>query len=39
VSAAEPPNQNDPCSRGGRDICGTTGSGSYETYRHGLRWY
>ena len=37
--AAEPPNQNDPCSRGGRDVCGTTGVGSYETYRYGLRWF
>ena len=37
--AAEPPNQNDPCSRGGRDTCGTTGVGSYETYRYGLRWF
>ena len=37
--AAEPPNQNDPCSRGGRDSCGTTGVGSYETYRYGLRWF
>ena len=37
--AAEPPNQNDPCSRGGRDSCGTTGLGSYETYRYGLRWF
>ena len=37
--AAEPPNQNDPCSRGGRDACGTTGVGSYETYRYGLRWF
>ena len=37
--AAEPPNQNDPCSRGGRDVCKTTGVGSYETYRYGLRWF
>ena len=39
ASAAEPPNQNDPCSRGGRDVCGTTGVGSYETYKFGLRWF
>jgi hypothetical protein len=39
ASAAEPPNQHDPCSRGGRDVCGTTGVGSYETYRYGLRWF
>jgi hypothetical protein len=37
--AAEPPNQNDPCSRGGRDSCHTTGLGSYETYRYGVRWF
>ncbi|MEA2154850.1 MAG: hypothetical protein QOE11_990, partial [Solirubrobacteraceae bacterium] len=37
--AAEPPNQNDPCSRGGRDSCGTTGVGQYKTYRYGLRWF
>jgi hypothetical protein len=39
ASAAEPPNQHDPCSRGGRDVCNTTGLGSYETYRYGLRWF
>ena len=39
ASAAEPPNQDDPCSRGGRDSCSTTGVGSYETYRYGLRWF
>ena len=38
-SAGEPPNQNDPCSRDGRDICGTTGVGYYETYRYGVRWF
>ncbi len=37
--AAEPPNQNDPCSRAGRDSCGTTGVGRYATYRYGLRWF
>lgn len=37
--AAEPPNQNDPCASGGRDTCGTTGVGSYERYRYGLRWF
>jgi hypothetical protein len=31
--AAEPPNQHDPCSRGGRDSCATTGVGEYRTYR------
>ncbi|HMN98291.1 MAG TPA: sortase [Miltoncostaeaceae bacterium] len=39
ASAAEPPNQNDPCSSGGRDTCGTTGVGSYERYRYGVRWF
>ncbi len=37
--AGEPPNQNDPCSRGGRDSCNTTGVGQYRTYRYGLRWF
>ncbi len=37
--AAEPPNQNDPCSRNGRDSCHTTGVGQYKTYRYGLRWF
>jgi hypothetical protein len=37
--AAEPPNQNDPCSRGGRNVCGTTGVGFYDTYRYGVRWF
>jgi hypothetical protein len=37
--AAEPPNQNDPCSRDGRNVCGTTGVGFYDNYRYGLRWF
>src|SRR3954453_11324844 len=37
--AAEPPNQNDPCAKAGRDTCGTTGQGSYRTYRYGPRWF
>jgi hypothetical protein len=37
--AAEPPNQNDPCSRDGRNTCGTTGKGSYRNYRYGIRWF
>src|SRR5215467_12545144 len=37
--AAEPPDQNDPCARGGRDSCGTTGVGSYRDYRYGIRWF
>src|SRR4051794_21570585 len=39
AAAAEPPNQNDPCSRNGRDRCGTTGKGSYRNYRYGVRWF
>lgn len=37
--AAEPPNQNDPCSSVGRNTCGTTGVGSYQRYRYGIRWF
>jgi Sortase domain len=37
--AAEPPNENDPCSRDGRNVCGTTGVGFYDKYRYGLRWF
>lgn len=39
AAAGEPPNQNDPCSSGGRNTCGTLGVGSYETYRYGVRWF
>lgn len=39
ASAAEPPNGNDPCSRAGRDSCGTAGLGAYRTYRYGIRWF
>lgn len=39
ASAAEPPNQNDPCVEDGRDTCGTTGVGFYERYRYGIRWF
>lgn len=39
ATAGEPPNQNDPCSRAGRDTCGTTGTGFYAVYRYGLRWF
>lgn len=37
--AGEPPNQNDPCSTNGRNTCDTTGVGSYENYRYGIRWF
>ena len=37
--AGEPPNQNDPCSNGGRNTCGTTGTGYYADYQYGLRWF
>jgi Sortase domain len=36
---AEPPNENDPCSRDGRNVCGTTGVGFYDNYRYGVRWF
>ena len=36
--AAEPPNGNDPCSRAGRNTCGTLGVGSYTETRYGIRW-
>ena len=39
ASAAEPPNQNDPCSRNGRNTCATNGEGSYRHYRYGVRWF
>ncbi|HTI35213.1 MAG TPA: sortase [Miltoncostaea sp.] len=39
AAAAAPPDQNDPCSAGGRDTCGTTGVGSYQRYRYGIRWF
>ena len=39
ASAKEPPNQNDPCSSGGRNTCGTLGTGFYDTYKYGLRWF
>ena len=39
ASAAEPPNQHDPCSSAGRDSCKTTGVGRYDTYRYGVRWF
>src|ERR1700754_53878 len=39
ASAAEPPNENDPCSRNGRNTCATNGEGSYRNYRYGVRWF
>jgi len=39
ADARNPPNGNDPCSRAGRDTCGTTGIGFYDTYRYGVRWF
>jgi hypothetical protein len=39
AGARTPPNTNDPCARAGRDTCGTTGIGFYDTYRYGLRWF
>lgn len=37
--AAEPPNQNDPCSSAGRNTCDTNGVGAYRDYRYGVRWF
>ncbi|MET0818654.1 MAG: hypothetical protein ABWZ67_13905, partial [Solirubrobacteraceae bacterium] len=37
--AAEPPDQDDPCSRGGKNTCGTNGKGSYRAYEFGPRWF
>ncbi len=36
---ALPPNRNDPCESGGKNICGTTDVGFYKTARYGTRWY
>jgi hypothetical protein len=38
-AAAEPPDQDDPCSTSGRNTCGTNGAGRYDTYRYGIRWF
>ena len=37
--AAEPPNPDDPCSRAGRNTCGTLGAGFYAEGRYGIRWF
>ncbi len=37
--AADPPNPNDPCSPGGRNMCGTLGVGFYEHVPLRLRWF
>jgi hypothetical protein len=37
--AGEPPNGSDPCSREGRNTCGTLGVGFYAEYRYGVRWF
>jgi Sortase domain len=37
--AAEPPNRSDPCSREGRNTCGTLGVGLYGEGRYGIRWF
>jgi sortase family protein len=37
--AAAPPNRDDPCSRAGRDVCGTLGVGYHKSYRYGVRWF
>ena len=38
-SAAEPPNPDDPCSKAGRNTCGTLGVGFYDEHRYGTRWF
>ena len=35
---AAPPNPNDPCAKGTRNVCNTTGVGYYRSYRYGTRW-
>jgi hypothetical protein len=37
--AAMPSNPHDPCVKGTRDVCNTTGVGFYRTYRYGTRWF
>ncbi|MFN8225047.1 MAG: sortase [Gaiellales bacterium] len=39
ASGGEPPNRNDPCSKFGKNTCGTNGVGFYDTYRYGIRWF
>ena len=39
ATARNPPNPNDRCSQAGRNTCGTTGIGFYDTYRYGIRWF
>ncbi len=39
AQAAEPPNQNDPCSKAGRNTCDTLGVGRYKNYKFGIRWF
>lgn len=37
--ALDPPNPDDPCSRAGRNTCGTLGVGYHREYRYGVRWF
>jgi hypothetical protein len=39
AAARNPPNGNDPCADAGRDTCGSTGIGFYDSYRYGVRWF
>src|SRR5262245_56921894 len=38
AQAAVPPKPKDPCAKDSRNVCGTTGVGSYRTNRYGTRW-
>jgi hypothetical protein len=37
--AAVPSTPKDPCVSGTKNVCGTTGSGYYRTYKYGTRWF
>jgi len=39
AAGAEPPNNADPCSKAGRNTCGTNGVGKYVNYKFGPRWF
>jgi hypothetical protein len=36
---AVPSNPHDPCTKGTKNVCGTTGVGYYRTYSYGTRWF
>ena len=39
ATGAEPPDQADPCSKAGKNTCGTNGVGKYVNYKFGPRWF